>query len=609
MSHPKGYTVNAMQGPGESRQYVGEVGPHYASGCYVLLEADVDVDRLLGATSSGGAGDWSEGPIVLAKRAGRKTPERLIDEDERSRSMGPELRRLVHGEGRRFHRHVRHTLRSLTREGAEADRAIVVTGFEILQADAKSFRANSDLSSSSPGLGPHRMTPAVIIVHLDPTAAPDGVATGHAEIREEALANTLKRLLRDNHRQLCALIGHLLVSTTFESEYAFNTSRREFECLSGCDETADSSAALRVLGTGDAGTSALVPIYSVLTVTAESEEDVRRRLQGDRESREHSMQPTMEECSVDDLRAARAAAFATLERADWLDCSVPDDLAAPTHPPLPWRGWHAEFGRYGAGIAAIPDEPSSPWDAVDHRPEVSGLYADLLALELLKGRILKDFSDRLHRIAEDLLHERGQHETALGMWQEFALFTTDYVSGVPVVSVRGERFLESFRSALGSNAGTGIERTQANLDRLAQIARMQQDEERRLRDQVDRDHLRDQEDERRLQQEADAQFGERMRDIRSTFDRRFAIFVGVVATLFLPPTAIPPILEWFYANPDPVSAGVRTAWTVGGMLAFALVFGVCWAWMKGDRDQAEAELMKNDRSSRKVSPNRSRRTS
>lgn len=599
--------VNAKQGSDASRQYVREIGPHYASGCYLLLEADVDVDRLRRASESGGTEEWHEGPIALVKRPGKQTPVRVIDGDERSRSLGPELRRLVHGKGRRFHRYVRHTLRSLTREGAEADRAIVVTGFEILQVDADAYRIGREPSSASPDIEPYRMRPAVVIVHFDPTASPDDVVSGHPEISEKALANTLRRLMRDYYQQLCALIGRLLVSTVVETEHAFNTTRKEFEFVTGSGECAVSSESLRVLGTADADTSALVPIYSVLTVTAKSAEDVRRRLREDRASRRRDEQRTRvggareegdsirlapEECSVEALLAARATALATLDRKDWINCSTPDGFNSSGNPPIPWRGWSAAFSRAGAGFAAAPGSPSSPWDAVDRRTEISGSYADILALEVLKGRILKDFSDRLHRTAEDLLHDRGQHDTALKMWQEFALFTTDYASGVPVAGFRGEKFLESIRAALGDDSETAIERTQANLDRLAQIARLRQDEERRLRDQADRERIRAREEERRAQQEADAKFDGEMQIIRSRFDGRFAIFVGMVATIFLPPTVIPPILEWFYENPDPVSVGARTAFTVGGMALFALVFGLCWMWMKWDRDRAEAELKK-----------------
>ena len=585
----RGSLVSAEQGSEEIGKYVEEVGPHYASGSYVLLEADVDFDRLRSAAGVGGPSEWSEGPISLVKRASKTRGIQVIDGEKRSSYLGPELRRLVHGKGRRFHRYVRHTIRSLKREGAGADRAIVVTGFEILRTDTNPVRASRGSSSFESGENMGNMAPAIVIVHLDLTVAAGDVVTGHAAIRAEALANTLRRLMRDYQRQFCALIGNLLSSRESTTECAFNTDSKRFEFLDDGGSLGNSSTMVSVLGAGSAGTSALVPIYSFLTVATGSVEDALRSLESDRKSSKNDKyhEVATEGYSADVLRAARAFAFATLDRDFWLDCSVPEDLPGRSNPPLPWRGWHVEFSRQGAGVAAMPGESLSPWDGVDHRAEVSGFYADLLALELLKGRILKDFSDRLHRTAEDLLLEKGQHETALSIWQEFALFTTDYASGVPVLNSRSERFLEAFRSALGIDVDAAIERTQANLDRLAQIARMQQDEKRRRQDQIDREELREQTERQRGDREAEARHEREVQGARAKFDRHFAIFIGAIATLFLPSTVIPPILEWFYVNPDSATVGVRALWTILGMVLFAIVFGLIWREMRAERDREE----------------------
>lgn len=56
---------------------------------------------------------------------------------------------------------------------------------------------------------------------------------------------------------------------------------------------------------------------------------------------------------------------------------------------------------------------------------------------------------------------------------------------------------------------------------------------------------------------------------------------------------IPPVLEWFYQNPEVSTAAPRAMWTGGGLLVFAVVVIVYWWVMKQQRERDEKELAKD----------------
>lgn len=585
-----------------SADHVEAVGPHVASGCYVLLEADADVEAIENAVGADGEKLWSRGPISVVRRAGKSTNARVIDADQRAERQGPEVCRLVHRAERRLHRYVRHTFRSTVHPKDGVDRELLVTGFEVVLADRRAFFHRDDASIPS-GDSPRRLIPAVVIVHLDPTAKAEEAESGFFELSADSIKHKLHRLLRAHHRQFCSQIQQLLASPASVSLSAFNTGTKRFEPCTALEDVEASRPVVRVLGTGEGDTAALLPIYTVTSVAADSAARARELLEHEENRRKSDVRdgdlPDASVCSVDALRASRSEALATLWGDQWADGAWGDDRNDDARSALSWRGWHATFTPQGAGFAYIPEDGTAR-PRTHRRDQLSVVFADLLALEVLKGRILKDFSDRLHHIAENLLLHPDRHETALGIWKEFAVFTTDYAAGVSEVGPAEEQFLHAFRRGLSWDTDKAIERTQANLDRLADIARMQQEEQRRMAEEADRVRLRRREQWKQEERELAAGLREKEHKIAATTERRFTFFVGFVATLFLPLTVIPPVLEWFYENPEVSSAAPRAMWTGGGLVVFAVIVIVYWRVMKRQRDRDEAELAKDRQGLRRM---------
>ena len=97
---------------------------------------------------------------------------------------------------------------------------------------------------------------------------------------------------------------------------------------------------------------------------------------------------------------------------------------------------------------------------------------------------------------------------------------------------------------------------QDNLERLAEVSRIELEEERNT-----------------LEAERNSREAE-----RNQRERDFNRVVGVLATVFIPLSVVPPLVEWFVPLPS------RSAWEIG--VPFILVIVACvavplvWNWRK-----------------------------
>lgn len=518
----------------------------------MLLEADVDVHAVESALDTDGAPLWFPGPSTVVRRKVASRDAQEVDRDLRTQRLTPEANRLITDDRKRLHRYVRHTFHSVARESA--DHAFVVTGFELVLADRDTF------GHRDAGPGGRTRIPGVVLVHLDPEGDDAVIESGYSSLDRSRIDNVLQRSLLRYRREFCEQIQHQLASPEKTSVLSQNSSTGVYTELGDRSSAAVAEEAapdILVLGTDSYGVRALQPIYTVMTDVSVSAEQARQRLADDptvcSEKRKAGYgADEARACPVELLRATRSRALAQLRGSDWLQGAARKSMQTEIcGSALDWRDWHASFTPTGAGFAYIPSENASrPHHS--RRDDLTFVFADLIALEILKGRVLKGFSDRTHEIAANLVCPEGEFESALDTWKEFAAFTTHYAAGTSDVHNHHEKFLSALRAGLAWNAEKVIERTESNLARLADIARAEQVEQRRR---VDAEELEIQ----------------RNRDHR---ERRLHGLVAIVATIFLPLTVIPPILEWFYHNPDPSTAAARAWWTGGGLALFIVGFGV-----------------------------------
>lgn len=531
-------------------------GSLYTSGSFLILGALIDSEWLANTNSRSKDGEdhttapstWHPGPPDFTIR-------KVKTRDECAYKPARIAKHCDTSSLLRIHRRVSWKLASNTRV-LTPDRWIWITAADIIYADPTKYTFKKT-DSASP------WTPASVILHFHTTSCRATVHEGGTHhLNGENIRNTLARLLRDHSQTTAQLLEELLNSDDAEAEFVLNTSFKAFaprvntapstSTTEATQEPAAEPTGVKRIHVRGAGATDTGGPSSFCVIT-----DIRRDGDGPRTRTDHdpdeSMKNTDPVVMTVQERTNQATRLALLSAP--LNTTVPelrekhaDDLVdcRYTRP-----GWSATFSREGAGF--VYHAPDDRGRNAHLRDDLSAILSTLLGLEVLKEAILSEFSTSLRTLTGKLSappEERGPNiashrETAMDLWQRFLAYSTEYWS----TSVTSGRFFEeclsTFRTARHLDKSAMYEETEANLERLT--------------------HLLDLES-KRLEDTAREQ--DRRQEVRMT--TRFSL----IATLFLPISLMPSILEWYYPNDSPTNLPMRWLWLLIGSLTMLFVLNV-----------------------------------
>lgn len=520
----------------------------FTTGCSVLFEAEVLPDWLTTIREGIGSEGWSKGPIEFMNRQVNPVP---FTKEDRSRRLGPGIAQHVLGEGRRFHKQVSHRVCSNT-EGGDP-REFKIIAFELIVGDVTEISVSTPDASDAPS---HPRTPVVVAVHIDPPGSTSTSDISQSELRFEHVSNLLSRFFKYGLSGNGRLLEKLIVSRNTSHVVEFESTKF---VLIGESRTADLASSDNnpnrpvSLITSDARRSAgSIPIYSMLTDVAPCVDEDKKRWDADREffdGNGRGRKVKLPQCGLAERRGRRSRVLAELEVRPWAHLAMDDVLGVQgSGQGLRWKDWDIVFSRSGAGFAHAAD-PSSPRTA-RQRDDLSTVYVDIVALEMLKDRTIQRFSELTRDLASGIGHEPDRRAKCVEAWKELVKFTSVYFGRSDGLELRDREFLDAFQDGAGVNLERDISRVHANLERLAQVSRMEIDQDVSTREQ------------KRLARE-----------------RKFDMLVGIIATIFIPLTVVPPILAWFSPQPAalPAVIGGAVAVFVALLIAGSFVFQLCWS--------------------------------
>lgn len=603
-SPPHSPTVQAPSVPDPYEdEYVVGPGPHYASGSFILFEADVDAAWVESHLLPGAApGPWKAGPLPIARRAVQSGAGRrqLLDSESIDRQHDSVTRAL--GRGRfRWHRHGRWVVRPTGRAGfevtdVERQRAgLVITGLELLTVDPQ-IAAHCEAADQ-------RRLAGVVIAHVDLTEDPAAVSSGlSSHLLADDMRNGIGAILRNTRTGLAAQVTQWLNDAAPGGSVSIND----------LPDAAGLQPAPIHLCDADQDQQAAVPIYMVLTGLWQDCTDAAESL-GEYRYGQRGIAPrpqagspaelpeplaSLSVAAVRTYHADRLAGRSPLspekpegaESAEWthanrqspvLASNLVDDEADGSLLRAEHGRWASTFTPTGAGFAYVPDKAN-----VLHPPlrnDLSSVYSTVLALEMLKDHALTSFARASRELAHQLQqidagmtpphpgHDSSGEDTdkarekrlsrarddALSLWRSFVAFTTEYWALTDTAPAVHQEVVARFQQAIGRDTEVALARTQANLERLASLLELEESRARAERE--------------RLEQREEKESAQR--------ERRFNVMVGFLATLFLPLSVIPPVLEWYYPNDGRHALGTHWLWLLG--ISAVLMVGAAW-WLRKD---------------------------
>ena len=558
---------------------MGVNGPLYATGCSVLFEGDVHrgwVARL-GEEEQ----HWRPGPLVFTRRTSRSSAEPAeITAENRERRLGRTIAQHTLGPGRRFHRRVSHTVRT----GSERSswREMEIVAFELILGGGSEPIA---LPGATGAVTAGAWIPAVLVVHLDPPGRSAVDPAAMSEMRFEHIGNLIARFFRWCAQDCCRVFEELVPESRTSRHVVQNGQGFHLADAESADQGAEASVSepesqsvLRLLASGPHTSTASFPMYWVLTDVAPDEASDIARWDDDIEFYEcdGGGKPFgLDHCAAEERRARRSRALAELEVRPWARSIGGATSALADGDGAPWRNWHASFSRSGAGFAHAVTTTGHSTNR-HRRDDLSTVYVDLFALEMLKDRVIQSFSELTRDLASGVRSDAELRQRCVETWKSFVTFTSEYFGRSSGLNLRDRDVLEAFRAGTGLDLDQDLARAQANLERLAEMARMEIDEERSARDREQAEAERD-----RLEEE------KARRDRTDASERRFNRFVGVLATVVIPLTVVPPIVELFLPLPS------TAAWIVG-VLAIVL-FGACigvmlWRFLRSREQGSQVRM-------------------
>lgn len=552
-------------------EYVVATGPHYASGSFILFEADIDtawVEALLRRDAR--TDPWRAGPLPMARRAVQDDPRKrqLLDSASIERRHDSVTRTL--GRSRfRWHRYGRWMVWPTGRAGvgpqdvARQRAALVITGLELLTVDP----AIAPVS----GAAGQQSIAGVVIAHIDLTADPAAVSSGlTSHLLADDMRNGIGHILRHARAELAAQVTQWLNGVA-------PTGSVNISSLPGADGL--EAAPIRLCSATE-DRQAAVPIYTVLTGLWHSHDDAAESL-GEYRYGERGIAPrpqegapvklpqtlaTLEMSKVRSCHANRLAGRAPLSPtgregnrqapvlAHNLEDEADDSCVRVEH-----GNWASAFTPTGAGFAYVPGKAQVLHPQL--RNDLSSVYSTVLAVEMLKDHALTGFAraslELAHRLQQiDKEADRDMslahaHDDALRLWRSFVAFTTEYWALTDTAPATHQEVVSHFQQAIGRDTDVALARTQANLERLTALLEL---EESRARAERERHEAKR--------------------------EKSFNSMVGILATVFLPLSVIPPVLEWYYPNDGQSSTLLRWPWFVGLSVLFAAIIHAIWRNMK-----------------------------
>lgn len=524
----------------------------FATGCSVLFEGDVRRSWLAGIDAEDNPGGWNIGPVVFTKRADNRSsgPEQITAVD-RAERVGQGVARHTLGKGHRYHRRVSHVVRS---GGASTERReMTIFAFELIVGDVQNVEISGAETASDTN---DAWAPAVIVVHIDPPGETATSMEAPSALRFEHVGNLLARFFRFGSGGNGQLLQDLIMANEPECTVDNRGSGFVIDDDSPVPDSVASSEhrdpPVRLLASHDRRSTASFPVYWMFTdVAPEEDEDAERwaadiRFYEDDSGRGRPM--GLAPCERLERRARRSRVLAELEVRPWAYLSTSEvPVGSNKDSALSWGNWDVTFSGSGAGFAHAAELSTSPTNRY-RRDDLSTTYVDLVALEMLKDRVIQRFSELTRDLASGLRCGSDLREKCVDAWKTLVTFTSEYFGRTAGLELRDRDFLEAFRTGAGLDLEKDLSGVHANLERLAQASRME----------IDEDISR-----RGLEREA--------------AERRFNRLVGIVATIVIPLTVVPPLVEWFLPVPSAAAA------IVGTLVILALVgtiFGLLWRLLR-----------------------------
>lgn len=513
----------------------------YTTGSAVLFEGDVRRSWLTRIDQDGRG--WTPGPLIFA---GRRDAQSTIGPDERARRLGASIAHHTQGIGRRYHRPICCRVSTTARDGET--RTLTVVALELIVADRDA-----------------EWVPAVAVVHVDPPGKVSSDPEASSATRLQHVDNLLARFFKFGTSTNVRLIEEMLVCPDPPRDISYGATSFGWQGENTAEApghrsttpAATDALPVRLLANPTHGVPASFPSYWLFTDVAPDEDgDVERWGDDITYYEKGGGRPLpLEKCEAVERRRRRSRVLSELQVRPWA-------LAATERAPdggqgdnvLSWTHWDTTFGRSGAGFAhSLPEGGSYP--TLHRREDLSTVYVDLIALEMLRDRIIQGFSERTRELAADTRRNADRREQCVDAWKDLVTFTSEHFGRASGLELRDRDFLAAFRTGSGLDLEEDLVRAQANLERLAEISRMELDEERSTR--------------------AHAQ---------TQAEGRFNRVLGVLATIVIPLTVVPPLLEWFVPLPSGTAriAGTLSVFALGVLLALAL----WWLTRRSDRHSA-----------------------
>ncbi|WP_431791446.1 hypothetical protein [Kocuria palustris] len=510
--------------------------PLYATGSSVLFEGDVD-RTWINNYEAGFPSGWTPGPLVFARRNGKSKPD-LIDDNSRRERVGHGIARHTLDRTRRFHRRVAYTVR--TGSPKREIREMQIVAFELILGEPDSSRVDPNESD--------RWTPAILVVHL---ALPHRISDSGDEIsdlRFEHVGNLLARFFKWRATDCCHLLERFLTAETAEGTVLYE----DGSFIAPTERSAESQPGpadrhVRLLASSAHESMASLPMYWILTDIAPGSQEDDDRWNRDIEFYEVGPGSPigLTDCSSVERQERRSRVLSELEVRPWAteNCGTPS--AFGDSDPHAWRNWHVSFGRTGAGFAHSAQIQGGN-DNRHRRDDLSTVYVDLIALEMLKDRIVQGFAEVTQDLATKTTSDQGFRNNCMSTWKALVSFSSQYFVRAAGISVHDREMIVQYSKGVGTDLDGELAKVQENLGRLAEAARIELESE------------------------------------RNESDRNFNRIVGVLATVVIPFTVVPPLIEWFSPLPSRDAGLMAILW----VLAIGAVIAVYLWWKLRRKDTA-----------------------